>query len=61
MAGLARICQAYGRMKITDKDGKSVMWVWDYVANKAVPESEMPMGSERWKASERNKYGAYSR
>ncbi len=53
MGGLARLCKAYGGMKI---NGES--WVWDYVADTAVPEREMPHGSERRKASERKRYAA---
>ena len=56
--GLARICKLYGRMKATGADGKSIMWVWDFVADKAVHESEMPEGSDRWKASERARWTA---
>ena len=48
MSGLARICKAYGSMVINGKK-----FVWDYVADAAVPEQEMPVGSDRWKASER--------
>lgn len=50
MSGLARICKAYGAMVINGK-----RYVWDYVADEAVPESEMPFGSERHKASERER------
>lgn len=56
MGGLARICKLYGAMTITGKDGKSVKYVWDYAADKAVPEDEMPFGSERWKVSERTRW-----
>ncbi|WP_299071275.1 hypothetical protein [uncultured Paraglaciecola sp.] len=51
MAGLARICKMYGAMDINGN-----RFVWDYVANKAIPESDMPMGSERWKESEKVKW-----
>ena len=51
MAGLARIAKAYGGMIINGK-----CFVWDYVADKAVPEDEMPEGSERWKASESKRW-----
>lgn len=51
MGGLAKICKVYGSMVI---DGKRM--VWDYAADKAVPESDMPEGSERWKASEKMRY-----
>lgn len=51
MGGLARICKRYGRMRVN-----GVMMVWDYVADVAVRESEMPEGSERWMASERKRW-----
>jgi hypothetical protein len=51
MAGLARICKAYGRMRI-----QGVMWVWDYANDCAVKEDDMPDGSDRWKESERAKW-----
>ena len=47
MAGLARICKLYGRMKIN-----GVMWLWDYASDCAVTEAEMPHGSARRKASD---------
>jgi len=53
MAGLAKLCKAFGAM-----DVQGVRYVWDYVADKAVPEKEMPMGSERWKESERVKWSS---
>ena len=57
MAGLARICKMYGGMTVSD--GKhTIKYVWDHVADKAVPETEMPLGSERWRASERKKWNA---
>jgi hypothetical protein len=51
MSGLARIAKMYGGMTINGK-----RYVWDYVADKAVPESEMPVGSKRWIESERAKW-----
>lgn len=51
MGGLARMCKAYGSMVI---NGKTM--VWDYVADKAVPEAEMPEGSDRWRASQTKKW-----
>jgi hypothetical protein len=54
MAGLARICKAYGGMKVSGR-GKTINYVWDYVADKAVDATKMPIGSERWKASERKR------
>ena len=47
MAGLARIAKAYGSIIINGKK-----YLWDYVIDKAVPEDEMPFGSERHKKSE---------
>lgn len=51
MAGLARLCKQFGSMKIGD-----TTMLWDYVADKAVPEAEMPFGSERHKLSERARW-----
>ena len=51
MAGLRMIAKAYGGMTIN-----GVKYVWDYAADEAVKESEMPTGGERWKASERAKW-----
>lgn len=48
MAGLARICRSLGSIRIGGK-----LWVWDYQAEKAVPASEIPEGSDRWKENER--------
>jgi hypothetical protein len=47
-SGLQRICRGLGAIVI---DGKK--FVWDYVADKAVPEADMPFGSKRHAASER--------
>lgn len=55
MGGLARICKLYGGMKVTAQS-KTVNYVWDYVADEAVPDTEMPVGSERWQASERKRW-----
>ena len=52
MGGLAKIARAFGGITINGKK-----YVWDYVADKAVPEEEMPFGSERHAASERRRYG----
>jgi hypothetical protein len=57
MSGLNKIAKMYGRMTTVDQNGNRSNLVWDYVADKAVPEADMPMGSERWKASERKKWG----
>lgn len=53
MAGLRRICKMFGGMKVTGNDGKTINYVWDYAADKPVQAKQMPMGSKRWKASER--------
>lgn len=55
MAGLARMCKAFGAMTINGK-----RMVWDYADDKAVPEEEMPVWSERWRRSERAKWDEYS-
>ena len=41
MSGLADICKIYGSMKVTDENGKSVIWVWDYKNNRARLKHEM--------------------
>lgn len=51
MGGLARITKMFGAIVINDQ-----RFVWDYVADEAVPEKEMPFGSERHKASERRRW-----
>lgn len=53
MSGLRRIAKIYGGMTIN-----GVRWLWDYAADGPVREEEMPVGSERWKASERAKWSA---
>lgn len=53
LSGLQMICKLYGAMVIQGK-----RWLWDYAADVAVPEAEMPLGSERHRASERAKYAA---
>lgn len=50
MSGIARIAKTYGSIIIQGK-----RYVWDYVADEAVPENEMPAGSKRWKDSERRR------
>ena len=49
-----------GGMSIS-ANGTNVKYVWDYVADKAVPESEMMPGTERWAASERKKWAVVKR
>lgn len=47
MAGLARICKAFGAIHI-----QGVRHVWDYALDVPVPETEMVEGSKRWQESE---------
>lgn len=53
MAGLRRITKLYGGMVIN-----GVRWEWDYAADEPVLEEQMPVGSERWKQSERIRWNA---
>lgn len=55
MAGLRRIAKFYGGMVIN-----GVRFVWDYAADEPVRETEMPIGSDRHKTSERAKYALSS-
>ena len=55
MGGLSRLCRMYGRMKFKDKDGKEVMWLWDYKNEKPRLESEMT--KEEIGESEKVKWG----
>lgn len=57
MAGLRRICKMLGGMIVKGNNGEQVHYVWDYVSDKPVPIEDMPVGSERHKASERARYG----
>lgn len=50
MAGLAELCKQFGSMTINGE-----RWLWNYAENRAVPEKDMPKGSERRKASDRAK------
>ena len=56
MAGLRNICKAFGGMKVTDNEGRTINYVWDYAADEPVPDTEMPFGSDRWKQSERARW-----
>lgn len=58
MAGLRNLCKLYGGMTIKGNDGVTIRYVWDYAADEPVPDTEMPLGSERWRASERAKRAA---
>jgi hypothetical protein len=57
MGGLRRICKALGGMRVVGNDGRAINYVWDYVADKPIPDTEMSVGSDRWKASERARWG----
>lgn len=52
MTGLRKICKLYGGMIVTGNNGKTIRYVWDYANDEPVPESQMPFGSDRHKASE---------
>lgn len=54
MSGLRRICKAYGGMRFKGADGKEVVWVWDYRADK--PRLKSEMDAERKAASEKAKW-----
>lgn len=56
MSGLNRVITMYGSVTL----GKE-SYVWDYVNEVAIPETEMPIGSDRWKESERAKWNAVKR
>ena len=50
MSGLRRIAKLYGGIVLGGKK-----YAWDYARDEAVPEAEMPFGSDRHRASERAK------
>ena len=54
MGGLARICKMYGKMKVSDSNGGTIVWLWDYVNNK--PRLEKEMSKEEIMASEKAKW-----
>lgn len=58
MGGLNKLAKMFGAIEVQDQNGNTSKMVWDHVADKAVPEAEMPEGSDRWKASERKKWMA---
>jgi hypothetical protein len=53
MSGLARLCKAYGTMKIN-----GVEWVWDWVNDEPRIKSELT--KEEWMASEKIKWAGVS-
>jgi hypothetical protein len=48
VSGLRDLARHFGGISIN-----GVKWSWDYALNEPVKAEEMPLGSERWKASER--------
>lgn len=63
MAGLRRIAKMFGGLTASSTDpvtGKvtRVEHVWDYAADEPTTAEEMPVGSDRWKESERVKWAA---
>lgn len=56
MAGLQRIAKQFGGIVINGK-----RFIWDYATDEAVPEADMPVGSERWRASERARWADRAR
>ena len=58
MSGIHDLCRLCGAIDVRTSGGDYARYVWDYVANDAVHESEMPQGSERGQASERAKWTA---
>lgn len=41
MGGLAQICKMFGQFIVTDSNGNTVVWVYDYDLDKPVRKSEM--------------------
>ena len=54
MTGLQKLLKMYGSMKITNNEGKSVLWVWDYKNEQARIKSEMT--KEELQQSEKAKW-----
>lgn len=54
MAGLARLCKMYGSMEVSDAYGNKLVWIWDYVNDKARLKNEMT--KEEIDASEKAKW-----
>lgn len=46
--GLQNVCKLHGEIRIQGR-----LWVWDYVADRAVPADELRENSERWYASQK--------
>lgn len=56
MAGLKVLCKLYGGIKFKDKNGKEVVWVWDYAKDEPRLEDEITQDEKI--ASERAKWEA---
>lgn len=50
---LAKICKMYGKFVVVDKEGKEVIWLYDYVNDK--PRLKSEMSKEEIKASNRKR------
>ena len=55
------MAKLFGGVTVKGLDGKTTKYVWDYAADEIALESEMKVGSKRWKASEKAKYDALRR
>jgi hypothetical protein len=55
MAGLARLCKLYGKIIAgKDKDGKEIIWLYDYAND--IPRLQSEMTKEEIAASEKAKW-----
>lgn len=54
MSGLKKLCKMYGQIDCVDKDGKKVVWLWDYAKDEPRLKSEMT--KEEIKESEKTKW-----
>lgn len=54
MGGLANICKLYGSMQVSDANGNTVTWLWDYANDK--PRLKTEMTKEEITASEKAKW-----
>jgi hypothetical protein len=61
MSGLARICKMYGGLQVSNGQGVTASFKWDYANDCDVKEEDMPQGSDRWKASEKAKWEGIQR
>lgn len=54
MGGLKRVAKIYGGMNVTDKDGNTTEWIYDYATDQMKKRSEMT--EEEFRASEKAKW-----